>query len=75
VAGGTDTSVVGRTLEALALRQATGATVLAVMRDGNPTVNPPGDMKLAAGDRLLALGTRAQLERVEHLLAGGDTTR
>jgi voltage-gated potassium channel len=71
VAVGADTSAVGRTLEALALRQATGATVLAVMRDGIPTVNPPGDMELAAGDRLLALGTRAQLERVEHLLGGG----
>jgi voltage-gated potassium channel len=70
VAVGGDASAVGRTIEALALRQATGATVLAIMRDGNPVVNPPGDMALAAGDRLLALGTRAQLERVEHLLAG-----
>ena len=70
VAVGADTSAVGRTLEALALRQATGATVLAIMRDGNPLVNPAGDMALAAGDRLLALGTRAQLERVEHVLAG-----
>ena len=60
----------GRTLEALAVRQATGATVLAIMRDGNPVVNPPGDMALAAGDRLLALGTREQLERVERVLAG-----
>jgi voltage-gated potassium channel len=67
---GADTSAVGRTLEALALRQATGATVLAIMRDGNPLVNPAGDMALVAGDRLLALGTRAQLERVEHVLAG-----
>ena len=33
-------------------------------------MNPAGDMALAAGDRLLALGTRAQLERVEHVLAG-----
>jgi voltage-gated potassium channel len=70
LAVGTDSGAVGRTLEALALRQATGATVLAVMRDGNPVVNPPGDMALAAGDRLLALGTRAQLERVEHVLGG-----
>ena len=60
----------GRTLEALAVRQATGATVLAVMREGNPVVNPPGDMTLAAGDRLLALGTREQLARVERVLAG-----
>lgn len=65
-----ESAAAGRTLEALAVRQATGATVLAVMRDGNPVVNPPGDMALAAGDRLLALGTREQLERVERVLAG-----
>ncbi len=65
-----DSPAVGRTLEALAVRQATGATVLAIMRDGNPVVNPPGDMALAAGDRLLAMGTRDQLERVERVLAG-----
>jgi voltage-gated potassium channel len=69
VAVGAESPAVGRTLEALALRQATGATVLAIMRDGNPVVNPPGDMALAAGDRLLALGTRDQLERVERVLA------
>ena len=40
------------------------------MRDGNPVVNPPGDMALAAGDSLLALGTREQLARVERVLAG-----
>jgi voltage-gated potassium channel len=70
VAVGAESPAVGRTLEALALRQATGATVLAIMRDGNPVVNPPGDMALAAGDRLLAMGTRDQLERVERVLAG-----
>jgi len=70
VAVGAESPAVGRTLEALALRQTTGATVLAIMRDGNPVVNPPGDMGLAAGDRLLALGTRDQLERVERVLAG-----
>jgi voltage-gated potassium channel len=67
---GPDSPTVGYTLEDLALRQATGATVLAIMRDGNPTVNPPGDMSLARGDRLLVLGTRDQLERVERVLAG-----
>ena len=72
IAVSTDSPVVARTLEALALRQATGATVLAIMRDGNPVVNPPGDMALAAGDRLLAMGTRDQLERVERVLAGGS---
>ena len=70
VAVGAESPAAGRSLEALAVRQATGATVLAIMRDGNPVVNPPGDMTLAAGDRVLALGTREQLERVERVLAG-----
>jgi voltage-gated potassium channel len=63
--------VVGRTLEALALRQATGASVLAVLRDGSPLANPPPDLTLQAGDRLLALGTREQLVRLEKLIASG----
>jgi voltage-gated potassium channel len=70
LAVGAESPAAGRSLEALALRQATGATVLAIMRDGNPVANPPGDMTLASGDRLLALGTREQLERVERVLAG-----
>ncbi|HLF48828.1 MAG TPA: potassium channel protein [Methylomirabilota bacterium] len=65
-----ESPAVSRTLEALDLRQATGATVLAILRDDNCMVNPAGDMALRAGDRLLALGTREQLERVERMLAG-----
>jgi voltage-gated potassium channel len=72
VAVSPDSPAVGRTLEALALRQMTGATVLAIIRDSNPLVNPPGDLALAGGDRLLALGTRDQLERVERVLAKGN---
>ncbi len=56
VAVGAESAAAGRSLEALAVRQATGATVLAIMRDGNPVVNPPGDMTLARGRQ--AAGTR-----------------
>ena len=62
---------VGRTLEALALRQTTGVSVLAVLRDGAPLANPPPDLTLQAGDRLLALGTREQLARLENAIASG----
>ncbi len=65
-----ESPAVGRTLEALDLRQATGATVLAILRDDTCMANPAGDMEFRAGDRLLALGTREQLERVERMLAG-----
>jgi len=72
VAVSPESRAVGRSLEALALRQITGATVLAIIRDGTPIVNPGGDLALAGGDRLLALGTRDQLERVERVLATKD---
>jgi len=62
---------IGRTLESLSVRQATGASVLAVLRDAAPIPNPPADLSLRAGDRLLALGTSDQLERLEKLIAAG----
>ena len=65
-----DSVAVGRTLEALQVRQVTGATVLAVLRDGNPLVMGPAELVLAKGDQLLALGTQEQLAGLERLIAG-----
>ncbi len=62
--------VVGKTLEALDIRRATGATVLSILRDGIPLVGPPGELVLSAADHLLALGTGEQLARIEQLVSG-----
>lgn len=61
-------AAVDRTLDSLDLRGATGVSVLAILRDGSPLVNPAGDLVLRAGDQVLALGTTAQLARLEALL-------
>ncbi|HJR00707.1 MAG TPA: potassium channel protein [Methylomirabilota bacterium] len=66
-----DSPGVGQTLDTLDIRRATGVTVLAILRDGNPLVSPPGDLALAAGDHLLALGTGDQLRRLEKLITAG----
>lgn len=58
---------VGRTLGDLDVRRASGATVLAVIREGSPVASPPDDFRLAAGDQVLALGTADQLQRLERL--------
>jgi voltage-gated potassium channel len=66
-----DSPCVGQSLDTLNIRRTTGATVLAILRDGNPMVSPPGDLALAAGDHLLALGTGDQLRRLEKLITAG----
>lgn len=64
--------IAGKTLEDLDIRSATGAAVLAVLREGSPLVNPAGTLALQPGDQLLALGTREQLTRLERLIASGS---
>jgi voltage-gated potassium channel len=58
----------GRALETLKLPETTGATLLAVVRDGQANVNPGGAFALRAGDYVLALGTREVLKHLERLL-------
>jgi len=58
----------GRSLEALALRSRGGASVLAVVRDGKPTVSPAGDFVLVRGDQVLLLGDEPAVERSLEIL-------
>jgi voltage-gated potassium channel len=69
LAVGPDSPAVGKTVEGLDVRRATGATVLCILRDGNPLVKSHEELVLASGDQLLALGTSEQLERLEQLIA------
>jgi voltage-gated potassium channel len=66
-----ESPTVGRALGELDIRRVTGATVLAILREGTPVVSPPGDFALGKGDRLLALGTGDQLARLEELISAG----
>jgi voltage-gated potassium channel len=66
-----DSPVVGRTLDTLNIRRVTGATILAVLREGSPLVSPSGDLVVSKGDQLLAIGTGEQLARLERLIAEG----
>ncbi len=70
VAVGPDWLAAGRSLQELKLRAAGGASALAVIRDGEPTVSPAGDFVLRDGDQLLLLGAEAAVERSLKLLRG-----
>lgn len=61
-------SAAAKTLGELQLQTQSGATVLAVLRDGVPMPNPRGDFALGGGDHLLVLGTDEQLQKLEAML-------
>ncbi|WP_435181889.1 cation:proton antiporter regulatory subunit [Halorussus sp. AFM4] len=66
---GTDSPVVGRSLSDCGIRQRTGASVIAVQRGEETVANPSADFELAAGDVIVALGTRAEQETLADLVA------
>lgn len=52
----------GKSIAELDLRAVTGATIIAVVRDGKPTTSPPPSFVLEAGDVLVLVGAHVQLE-------------
>jgi CPA2 family monovalent cation:H+ antiporter-2 len=59
----------GCSLRRLGLRQHTGATVVAIDRDGALQPNPSPDLELKAGDVLVVYGTGVQFAAVRELVA------
>jgi voltage-gated potassium channel len=67
--------LVGRALRDSLLREKFGVIVVAIKKpSGHMVYNPPGEALLEAGDILIALGPRRQLDRLDDL-AGGDPSR
>ncbi|MCS7153112.1 MAG: cation:proton antiporter regulatory subunit [Bacteroidia bacterium] len=55
----------GHTLAELELRRRTGVSVIAILRGGKTIPSPdPHTERIRAGDTLVAVGTRSQIERV-----------
>jgi voltage-gated potassium channel len=64
-------SLVGRTLKDSQVREKFGVMIVAIKKaSGQMVYNPPGDARLAAGDILIALGQRQQLDELEKLARG-----
>ena len=60
----------GRTISASRLRTRTGASIVAISRQGTLMPNPEADTPLAVGDRLALLGTQDQVSEAERLAVG-----
>jgi hypothetical protein len=61
-------SFVGQTLAEANLRVRTGASVVAILREGELMANPKSMTKFQAGDRLGLIGASQEIEQVKNLL-------
>ena len=65
---------VGRTLGAIDLRAGTGATILAIRREGRTMTSPAADVELAAEDDLYIMGDEAHVRVAQVRLEHGSLT-
>jgi TrkA domain protein len=66
-----DSPMAGQTLQGAAIRQQTGASVMAVLRDGKAYPNPQPSELIQAGDTLMVIGNREQVSRFAGMCRGG----
>ncbi|MCP3678706.1 MAG: potassium transporter KefB [Deltaproteobacteria bacterium] len=61
-------SIIGMTFVKLDLRNMSGATIIAVVRNGKAQTNPPADFKISAGDVLILLGSHEEMHKAFDIL-------
>jgi monovalent cation:H+ antiporter-2, CPA2 family len=66
---GEHSAAAGKLIGELRLRTETGASIVGIERASQNVINPGPDEEIIAGDRVLLLGSRQQLESAEILLA------
>jgi TrkA domain protein len=69
-----DSPVVGKTLGELDLRNATGATLIAVVRGDDTKIGPGANYKLQENDVLILFGKPENIERAIKLLQPDELT-
>jgi voltage-gated potassium channel len=65
-----DCCMIGNSIETLAVRKRTGATILAVQRaaTGIFDTNPSPESRLSPGDKIIAIGTPAEIAKLEEMI-------
>jgi CPA2 family monovalent cation:H+ antiporter-2 len=63
-----DSMACGKTIGELELQTKSGVLIIAILRKGVPTINPPSDFELNAEDVLVLVGSHKQLEDAEVFL-------
>jgi voltage-gated potassium channel len=71
-----DSTIAEHTIGELKIGEKTGAIVLAIRTtEGNFDTTPSADDRLHAGDTLIVLGSRGQIERLERLMRGEEIAK
>lgn len=65
-----DSALVGSTFGRAEIRHRTGASVIAIQRESETIPNPAVDFDLAAGDVLVAIGTREEHATLKRVVEG-----
>ena len=65
---GEDSPAVGKNLGELDLRGKSGATVIAVLRDGETKISPGANYKISSGDTIVLLGSAKKLGRAVEII-------
>lgn len=63
-----DSPAHNKTLHEIDLREKSGASVIAIIKDGKAITNPPADFKIVSGEILVILGSHAQLDNALKIL-------
>ncbi|HUN80893.1 MAG TPA: TrkA C-terminal domain-containing protein, partial [Phycisphaerae bacterium] len=63
----------GKTIREIDLRARTGATIIAVVRQGKALPNPTAETHLEAGDVLVLVGSHQQLDQAKAAMAAPMT--
>lgn len=71
---GTESPLAGKSLLEAAVRERTGASVIAVLRGGEALPNPQPTEVIRPGDTLMVVGDREQVSRFADLLRGVERT-
>jgi CPA2 family monovalent cation:H+ antiporter-2 len=70
-----DSPAAGKLIRELELRTRSGASAVAIERDGADVINPGPDEEIQSGDKVLLLGSRAQLDAARTFLLLGKQSR
>lgn len=64
-----NSTIVGQSIREIDFRNKAGVTILAIVRDTKPVVNPDADFRFEESDTLMVFGTRDHFKKLEEVIS------